>query len=56
MAHSLQLTTIAEGVETEEQWRLLRDMQCDNLQGFHFYRPLTTEQMTELLRGNATSA
>src|SRR5690606_30291795 len=40
MAHSLGLTTIAEGVETAEQLALLREKGCDAIQGYHFSRPL----------------
>ncbi|TXK61092.1 EAL domain-containing protein [Alkalisalibacterium limincola] len=40
LAHSLRLKVVAEGVETEEQSRLLRCMDCDELQGFHFGRPV----------------
>jgi len=35
MAHSLQLSVVAEGVETAEQHAALRAMACDELQGFH---------------------
>ena len=34
LAHSVQLTVVAEGVETEEQARLLRLLKCDEMQGF----------------------
>lgn len=40
MAHGLGLSTIAEGVETEEQLALLREKGCDAIQGYHFSRPL----------------
>ena len=36
MAHSLNLKTIAEGVETEDQWKILRLLKCDMAQGYYF--------------------
>ena len=40
MAHLLSLTVIAEGVETEEQLKLLRLLRCDELQGYFLGRPV----------------
>ncbi|MET0517565.1 MAG: EAL domain-containing protein [Burkholderiaceae bacterium] len=40
LAHALQLNVVAEGVETEEQSRLLRVLNCDEMQGFLFSRPV----------------
>ena len=40
MAHALQLTTIAEGVETDVQASFLRAQGCDVMQGFRFCRPV----------------
>jgi diguanylate cyclase (GGDEF)-like protein/PAS domain S-box-containing protein len=40
MAHALQLTTIAEGVETDVQAGFLRNQGCDAMQGYRFCRPL----------------
>ncbi|TDM06635.1 MAG: hypothetical protein C4K60_19225 [Ideonella sp. MAG2] len=40
MAHALNLTTIAEGVETDEQADFLRAKGCDMLQGYRFCRPI----------------
>ncbi|WP_028876230.1 EAL domain-containing protein [Teredinibacter turnerae] len=40
MAHNLGLTVVAEGVETKEQWQLLREKNCDYLQGYYFARPM----------------
>jgi diguanylate cyclase (GGDEF)-like protein/PAS domain S-box-containing protein len=40
LAHSLRRTVVAEGVETAEQARLLASLGCDEMQGFHFARPV----------------
>jgi diguanylate cyclase (GGDEF)-like protein/PAS domain S-box-containing protein len=40
LAHSLKLDVIAEGVETEEQLRILCDLKCDHVQGFLFSKPV----------------
>jgi EAL domain-containing protein (putative c-di-GMP-specific phosphodiesterase class I) len=45
LAHGLGLTVTAEGVETEEQLRLLRDLGCDVAQGYFVARPLDPEQL-----------
>jgi EAL domain-containing protein (putative c-di-GMP-specific phosphodiesterase class I)/GGDEF domain-containing protein len=41
LAHSLRLTVVAEGVEEEEQAKLLRLLRCDSLQGYHLGRPVS---------------
>ncbi|MEO8134595.1 MAG: EAL domain-containing protein, partial [Betaproteobacteria bacterium] len=43
LAHSLKLKVVAEGVETEEQSRLLRVLHCDEMQGFLFSKPVPAE-------------
>ena len=43
LAHSLRLKVVAEGVETEEQSRLLRLLKCDEMQGFLFSKPVPCE-------------
>lgn len=48
-AHALGLTVVAEGVETTGQARILRQLDCDFLQGFHFCKPLSAAEMRELL-------
>ena len=40
LAHALRLKVVAEGVETEEQSRLLRLLNCNEMQGFLFSKPL----------------
>jgi diguanylate cyclase (GGDEF)-like protein/PAS domain S-box-containing protein len=43
LAHSLNLKVVAEGVETDEQSRLLRLLGCDEMQGFVFSKPVPSE-------------
>jgi diguanylate cyclase (GGDEF)-like protein/PAS domain S-box-containing protein len=43
LAHSMKLKVVAEGVETEEQSRLLRLLSCDEMQGFLFSKPVPNE-------------
>jgi EAL domain-containing protein (putative c-di-GMP-specific phosphodiesterase class I) len=45
LAHALGLRVVAEGVETAEQQRLLGALGCDQLQGFHFARPLPAQAL-----------
>ena len=54
MAHKLGLKVIAEGVETEEQRKLLADAGCDYAQGYLFSRPVPAEKFEELLKGALT--
>jgi EAL domain-containing protein (putative c-di-GMP-specific phosphodiesterase class I) len=50
MGKSLNLTVVAEGVETLQQESFLRDHACDETQGFYFSKPISSEQFAELLR------
>lgn len=49
MAQGLNLKAVAEGIETEEQLKALKDIGCPIGQGFLFSKPLTTEGMSALL-------
>jgi diguanylate cyclase (GGDEF)-like protein len=40
LAHNLGLSVVAEGVETAAIWDLLRELQCDEAQGYHMGRPV----------------
>ncbi len=51
LAHTYKLKVIAEGVETEEQFRFLYLNRCDQAQGHLFSRPLPGEEITRLLEG-----
>jgi diguanylate cyclase (GGDEF)-like protein/PAS domain S-box-containing protein len=46
MAQSLNLSLIAEGVETREQADFLVDAGCENLQGFYFAKPMSAKALT----------
>jgi EAL domain-containing protein (putative c-di-GMP-specific phosphodiesterase class I) len=50
LARVLGMDVVAEGIETPEQYKLLRDMGCRYGQGFLFAQPLPASQVTELLR------
>ena len=49
MTHTLDLNVIAEGVETEEQLKLMQEFECDEMQGFFFCRPLPAEHVQEFI-------
>jgi EAL domain-containing protein (putative c-di-GMP-specific phosphodiesterase class I) len=47
LGHSLKLAIVAEGVETEEQSRCLRELGCDEMQGYLFSKPVPREVFEE---------
>jgi diguanylate cyclase (GGDEF)-like protein len=50
LAHSLHLKVIAEGVETQEQLAFLRDLGCDQYQGYLRSPPVTADAFARLMR------
>lgn len=50
LAHSLKMTVVAEGVDSKEQLGILREMRCDQVQGFLFSRGLPAAAFEALLR------
>jgi EAL domain-containing protein (putative c-di-GMP-specific phosphodiesterase class I) len=56
MAHSLGMTVVAEGVEQEGQYALLRERGCDLAQGFLLGHPLAASEFAALLRRQGPAA
>ncbi|QIA63714.1 EAL domain-containing protein [Vibrio astriarenae] len=52
LAKKLNLTVVAEGVETKQQALALQQIGCDLLQGFFFSKPIPSEQLEQLLAQN----
>jgi predicted signal transduction protein with EAL and GGDEF domain len=51
LARGLNLKVVAEGVETEAQALKLRDLQCDQAQGFFYSPPVPADQLVRMLKG-----
>lgn len=49
LAHAIGLKVVAEGVETQEQFKLLIELGCDQLQGYYISHPITEEQLAEAI-------
>ena len=52
VGHELNMTILAEGVETDEQVRALQEIHCDVIQGFRFSHPLPRWEATEQIIQN----
>ncbi|NJO12080.1 MAG: EAL domain-containing protein [Leptolyngbyaceae cyanobacterium SL_1_1] len=50
LAHALEMTVVAEGVETTEQAAQLRELHCESGQGYFFARPLPPREIERLLK------
>jgi diguanylate cyclase (GGDEF)-like protein len=55
LGKALDLTIVAEGVETKAQEGFLRDQSCDQIQGFLFAKPLTAEELAAFVREHGIS-
>ncbi|MDP5036612.1 MAG: EAL domain-containing protein [Alishewanella sp.] len=54
IAKSMDLITIAEGVETLEQLKILETMHCYEIQGYYYSKPLSAEDATAFLKLHGT--
>lgn len=52
LAKSLDLKLIAEGVENQQQLDFLKQRQCDQVQGYYYYKPMAAEGIEKLLKDN----
>lgn len=53
MANKLELGLLAEGVETREQVELLRNIGCDQVQGYYYAKPMLAEDFFKLLKSQS---
>lgn len=50
LAKNLNFKTIAEGVETKEQFDIIAELGCDIIQGYYFSKPLPENEVEDLFR------
>lgn len=51
LAHTMNLTVTAEGIETEDQLLTLKDLKCNEAQGYYFSKPIEAQDLENLLKG-----
>jgi EAL domain-containing protein (putative c-di-GMP-specific phosphodiesterase class I) len=51
LAHKFNKTVVAEGVETQEQLNILREIKCDIAQGYYYSKPLTADEFEKYYLG-----
>ncbi len=49
VGHLLNLTVVAEGIETEAQFEILKELNCDRYQGYYFEKPLSEEALVKFI-------
>jgi len=52
MAKNLNLTVVAEGVETEEQLKVLKELGCNQVQGYYYSKPLPEDEFIKFIEEN----
>ncbi len=56
LGQKLNMKVIAEGVETDEQLAFLQESECDEIQGYHFSKPIGSEAVAAMLRKQSAAA
>ena len=55
MVHNMGMTITAEGVELQKQADFLESLDCEEIQGYFYYRPMDAEAFTKLLENGAAA-
>lgn len=55
LSHALNMKVVAEGVETEEQKKFLKGLNCDQVQGYYFSKPLSSKYVVKFFNKQAIS-
>lgn len=50
LSHYFNLDIVAEGVEYDSQYEYLKEINCDTIQGYYFYKPLSIEETLKILK------
>ena len=50
MMHDVGFKIVCEGVETEKQYHILEELDCDFIQGFYFARPMKRDEFIRFLQ------
>lgn len=53
MAHAMGINVVAEGVENEQQYEMLKEWGCDLIQGYYFSKPLPADEFAELYEAHS---
>jgi len=54
LASALSMESIAEGVETEQQLKILKQLECSQVQGYYFSKPLPITELYEFVKSPNT--
>jgi EAL domain-containing protein (putative c-di-GMP-specific phosphodiesterase class I) len=52
LSHKMNLKVIAEGIENSEQLEIMKKLNCDEIQGYYFHKPLPVDQFEKIIEEN----